>query len=208
MTNWKIAAKAIYGLVVAFLLLWGVTNCQENKKLSTELEMAQNNIEAYQGSLEGSQQAFNVLKLDMEQLSEQNDILLHKLDSVRKANKIKANKIHTAATQSQILNVSNSKGVRGDIISTLRDTVYTDTMQYNDLTKVYYSIGKDSVRMEIDLKNTQYLYIYHNKEYKNKKSFFKRLFTLDFKKVTKYKYNIINTNDLIKEDSIRIVENK
>ena len=208
MNNWKIAAKAIYGLTVAFLLLWGITNYKENKKLSTELEMATNNIEAYQGALEGSQQAFNVLKLDMKELSQQNDILLHRLDSVRKANNIKIKGLQTAATHSQILNVSKSKGVRGDIISILKDTVYTDTLLYNDLTKVYYSIGKDSIDMQIDLKNTQYLYIYNTREYKNKKNFFKRLFTLDFKKVNRYKYKIVNTNSLVKEDSIRIVEQK
>ena len=144
----------------------------------------------------------------MNELSQQNDMLLHRLDSVRKANKIKTNGLQTAATQTQILDVSKSKGVRGDIITILKDTTYTDTMQYNDLTKVYYSIGKDSVQMSIDLKNTQYLYIYKKREYKNKKNFFKRLFTLDFKKVNKYKYAIINTNDLLKEDSIRIVEQK
>ena len=144
----------------------------------------------------------------MDQLSQQNDILLHKIDSVRKENKIKTDGLKTAATQTQVINVSKSKGVRGDIISILKDTVYTDTLQFNDLTKVYYSIGKDSVDMQIDLKNTQYLYLYDSREYKNKKSFFKRLFTLDFKKVTKYKAKIVNTNDLIKEDSIRIVEQK
>lgn len=208
MNNWKIAAKAIYVGAVGILLFGWITTHQANKKLSTELEMANNNIEAYQGALEGSQQAFGVLKLDMKELSQQNDILLHRLDSVRKVNKIKTNGLRTAATQSQVLNVSTSKGVRGDIISILRDTIYTDTIQYNDLTKVYYSIGKDSVNMNIDLKNTQYLYIYKKREYKNKKSFFKRLFTFDFKKVNKYQYTIVNTNDLLKEDSIRIVEQK
>ena len=62
--------------------------------------------------------------------------------------------------------------------------------------------------MTIKLNNTQYLYTYKTREYKNKKNFFKRLFTLDFKKVDKYKYTIVNTNDLIKESDIRIIEVK
>jgi hypothetical protein len=33
-----------------------------------------------------------------------------------------------------------------------------------------------------------------------------RLLTLDFKKVNTYKYEIVNTNDLINTDSVRIVE--
>ncbi len=205
-SHYKIAAKAILSLSAALLLIYGITLYKTNKKLSESLEIAQNNIEAYQGSLSDSQQANNVLKLDMNKLSEQNDKLIQQIDSVRKINKIKSDNLHTAATQTQTIYVNNSKGVRGDIIEILKDTIYTDTLQYNNLTKVYYSIGTDSVNIALDVKNTQYLYIFKTREYKNKKSFFKRLFTLDFKKVDKYKYKIVNTNDLLKEDSVRIIE--
>ena len=75
----------------------------------------------------------------MNKLSEQNDKLIQQIDSVRKINKIKSDNLHTAATQTQTIYVNNSKGVRGDIIEILKDTVYTDTLQYNNLTKVYYS---------------------------------------------------------------------
>ena len=142
----------------------------------------------------------------MTKLSQQNDVLIQKIDSVRKKNNIKAKEITTAATQTQTILVNKSKGVRGDIIEVLKDTTYKDTLQYNDLTKIYYTIGKDSVNMILDVENTQYLYVYKHKEYVNKKSFFKRLFTLDFKKIYKYKYDIVNTNDLFKEDDIRIIE--
>lgn len=142
----------------------------------------------------------------MNKLSEQNDSLLNKLDEVRKEKKIKSSELNTAATQTQTLDVIKSKGVRGDIITILRDTIYTDTLQYNDLTKVYYSIGTDSVSIALDVKNTQYLYIYKKKQYKNKKNFIKRLLTFDWKKETKYKYEIVNTNDLLNTQDVRIVE--
>lgn len=144
----------------------------------------------------------------MEDLANQNDSLIQQLEIARKANKIKAKDLHTAATQQHVVDVSTSKGVRGDIISILKDTVYTDTIQYNDFTKVYYSIGTDSVNMRIDLQNTQYLFIYEKKEYKNKKNFLQRLFTLDFKKVKRYKYSIENTNELVKSENVRIIEAK
>lgn len=168
--------------------------------------MAQNNIEAYQGSLQGSQQANNVLQLTVDQLQSANDETLHKLDSVRQELKIKNKQLSSAATQTQIIYVNNSKGVGGDLVEILRDTTYTDSLQYNDLTKVYYTIGRDTVNVGIKLENTQYLFTYQTKEYKNKKSFLKRLFTLDFKKVKKYRYRIENTNDLIKTDDVRVVE--
>ena len=202
--NRKTLFKAISGLCVGLLLCWGITLHNQNKKLSQNLETAQNNIEAYQGLLSDSQQASNVLKLTVEQLQNSKDSVLHKLDSVRKELKIKPKQIHTAATQTQVLNVIGSKGVGGNII--VKDSIYTDSIQYNPLTKVKYTIGNDTVNIAIDLRNEQYLYVYTKREYKNKKNFFKRLFTLDFKKVTKYKYNIVNTNDLLKSKDVRIVE--
>ena len=202
--NRKTLFKAISGLCVGLLLCWGITLHNQNKKLSQSLETAQNNIEAYQGLLSDSQQASNVLKLTVEQLQNSKDSVLHKLDSVRKELKIKPKQLHTAATQTQVLNVIGSKGVGGNII--VKDSIYTDSILYNPLTKVKYTIGNDTVNIAIDLQNEQYLYVYTKREYKNKKNFFKRLFTLDFKKVTKYKYNIVNTNDLLKSKDVRIVE--
>ena len=200
--------KAILGLSVAFLVFFSINVYNKNKKLSESLEMAQNNIEAYQGSLQESWQANNVLKLDIEDLQNQNDKLLNRIDSVAKKLKIKPKQIHTAATQSQVLSVNESKGVQGDLIKILKDTTYNDSIKYNDLTTVHYTIGKDTVSIGIDLQNTQYLYVYSTREYKNKKNFFLRLLTFDFKKVTKYQYRIENTNDLIKTDSVRVIEAK
>lgn len=199
---------AILSLCVAFLLAFNITLKRDNKKLSESLEIAQNNIEAYQGSLSGSQQANIVLKMDINDLSKQNDKLLQQLDSVRKERKIKPSQITTAATQTQIIYVNESKGVQGDLITILKDSVYKDTIQYNDQTKVSYTIGKDTVSIGLDIHNTQYLYTFKTREYKNKKSFLKRLFTLDFKKVDRYRYEIVNTNDLLKTDSVRVVESK
>ena len=168
--------------------------------------MAQNNIEAYQGSLQGSQQANNVLQLQVDELQQYNDKLVHNLDSVRKELKIKPKQIKTAATQTQTINVIGSKETKQDIITVLKDTTYNDSIRFNDLTLVSYNIGKDTVSIGLNIKNTQYLYVYTDKHYKNKKSFLKRLFTLDFKKVKSTKYVIENTNDIIQTDSVRVVE--
>ena len=168
--------------------------------------MAQNNIEAYQGSLQGSQQANNVLKLTVEELQNYNDELVHRIDSVRNKLGVKAKHVNTAATQTQTINVNQSKEVVGDIINILEDSVYNDSIKFNDLTTVRYTIGKDTVNIGLDIHNTQYLYVYTNREYKNKKSFIKRLFTFDFKKINKTMYKTENTNDLIKVDSVRVIE--
>ena len=214
----KIAVDAILSLCVALSLLWGITLHNKNQKLSESLELSQNNIEAYQGVVSASQQANNVLKLDVANLRQTNDKLLHRIDSVMEANDIKAKNVNTIATQGQSIDVYGSKGVGGQVIlprDTIitKDTVYVqdrilkDSILFNDLTKVHYNIDNDSIRIRLDIHNSQYLYIYKKREYKNKKNFFQRLFTLDWKKVTKYKYKIVNTNELIKEDEVRIIEN-
>ena len=204
----KIAIKALLSLLVGLLVVFGINIYKQNKRLSKSLEMAQNNIEAYQGILNGSQQANNVLKLDMSQLQNVNDSLIQKIDSVRKELKLKPKVIRTTATQTQTIYVTASKGVRGqDIIKTIqKDTVYKDTILINPLTKIDYTIGKDTVSVNLDIKNQQFLYVYKKRQYKNKKSFIKRLFTLDFKKVDMYKYQIVNTNDIIKTSDVRVIE--
>lgn len=204
----KIAIKALLSLLVGLLVVFSINIYKQNKRLSKSLEIAQNNIEAYQGILNGSQQANNVLKLDMSQLRNTNDSLIQKIDSVRQQLKIKPKVIKTTATQTQTIYVTANKGVRGqDIIKTIqRDTVYKDTIQINPLTKVNYTIGKDTVSINLDIKNQQFLYVYKHRQYKNKKSFIKRLFTLDFKKIDIYKYQIVNTNDIIKTSNVRVIE--
>lgn len=204
--NYKLLLNAVLGLLMAFCLASGIFYHNKANRLSEELKMANNNIEAYQDALYGTQQASGVLRLDVKKLSEYNDKLVQQIDSIRKIQKVKKNEIQVAATQKQILNVNKSKGVGGDIITIIKDSVYKDSLQYNPLTKVYYTIGKDSVNIKLDVQNTQYLYVYKHREYKNKKNFFKRLITFDWKKKDVYKYKIHNTNDLLKEDSIKIIE--
>lgn len=202
--------KTLYNVILALLLAssisYGTIAHNKAQRLSEELKIANNNIEAYQGALSGAQQASGVLQLDMTKLQEQNDKLIQQIDSVRKLKGIKPKELLMAATHAQNVSVTKAKGVGGNIITLLKDTTYNDSIQYNDLTKVHYTIGKDSVRVKIDLQNTQYLYIYKHKEYKNKKNFFQRLFTFDWKKKYTYKYEIHNTNDLLKEDSVRVIE--
>lgn len=204
--NYKTVLGAVLGLSVALLLGWGTMLHKQNKKLSESLETAFNNIEAYQGIVSNNEKDKLTLQLTIQDMQESKDSLLQQLDSVRAANKIKPSVLTSAATQTQHVNVNWGKGVQGDLTVILKDTTYTDSISYNPLTKVYYTIGRDTVDINIDLQNTQYLYTYKHKEYKNKKSFIKRLFTLDFKKVVKSKYEIVNTNNLVNTSDVRVIE--
>ena len=199
--------ELILGSLLALSICYGTIVHSSNKKLSESLEQAQNNIEAYQGMISNSDSVNSVLQMDLKNLQNSNDKLIQQIDSVRKYSKIKKTSLTSAATQTQAIIVNKSKEITGkDLITILKDTTYIDSIQYNKYTTVYYTIGKDTVNIGLNLKNTQYLYTYKQKQYKNKKNFFKRLFTLDFKKVTRYKYKIINTNDLLKTSDVRIIE--
>ena len=202
--NPKTVLKAVFGLSVALLLMWSINLHKQNKMLSQRLEMASNNIEAYEGMLAENDDRNNTLRLTVEDMRASNDRLLQQLDSVIADNKIKQSKLKAAATQTQTVSVTGGKGVR--TVEVLKDTTYSDSIIYNPLTKVHYTIGRDTVNIGIELQNTQYVYTYKQKQYKNKKSFIKRLLTLDFKKVWKHKYEIINTNDLVNTSNVRVVE--
>lgn len=204
--NRKNLFKAILTAAVGVLIGWCVILSNTNKKLSERLEIATNNVEAYQDMLNNSQQANSVLQLNIKELNQQNDSMLHKLDSVRKELGVKPKYIKVAATQTQSVNVNQSKEIEGNIINILKNGIFRDTIRYNDLTEVYCAITKDTLSVGLDLQNTQYIYIYDKKEYKRKKNFVLRILTLDFKKVNKRKYEIINTNDLFNTSDVRIVQ--
>lgn len=213
--NWikqhkNIVKNIILSLVVSISLLFGITTHRENEKLSEELKIANNNIEAYQ-ELSSSQQASNVLYLDMQKLGETKDSVLTKIDNIAKDNEIKSKTILTAATQTQSLDVIQSKKVQQEektnLIEILKDTTYSDTIQYNPLTTVVYTIGKDTVRIGLKVDNTQYLYIYKDKHWRYK-TFWKRLTHFCWKKDESYKYKIINTNDLLETSDVRVVNAK
>lgn len=177
------------------------------KRLSESLEMAYNSIEAYEGIVNNANEENNTLTLTVQQLQQSNDSLLIQLREKAKEHNVKIDKVATSATQTQHLSVKGGKGVEGELTEIItKDSIYTDSIQFNDLTNVYYTITNDTVDIQLDISNQQFLYTFKHKEWKNKKNFFKRLITLDFKKVWKHEYKIINTNELIKTSDVRVVE--
>lgn len=164
--------------------------------------MAQNNVEAYQGLLSNSQQANRVLQLTVEDLKNTKDTQVERIVNTAKENKIKTKEITAAATQRQSLSVTGSNKI--DTI--YKDVNIVDSIIYNNYTKLYYNIYNNIIETKLDILNTQDLIVYTKKQYKNKKSFIKRLLTLDFKKITTTEYKIVNSNDLIQQDSVRVIQ--
>lgn len=198
--NYKASIFAFLSVLTALSLTFGIITHKKNLQLAESLNKAQQNIEVYQGLI-NPQQTFGVLQLKPEDLNNYIDPVIEKVSKTIKDNKIKPKEIDMVATGTQNLIVKSKEPIKIYI-----DTLYQDSIIYNKYTKLYYTLHKDTLNTILNIKNNQDLIVYSKKVYKNKKSFIKRLLTLDFKKIRKTEYKLINSNDLIKTDSVRVIE--
>lgn len=171
--------------------------------LNAEVSTKTNIIEAYQGMLNDEYANNNVLRLDISTLNSVNDKLLNQLDSVKNELKISNNALRTAMIQQSKVTVTEKEYI------VVNDSCeFSKEFKPNDLTIVKIELKDDSLKYELDIKNDQYLYIDSQRDWKNKhKSFFKRLFTWDWKKINYYNYNIVNSNPIVKVGKTRVIEN-
>lgn len=176
---------------------------QQVIRLNAEVSTNVNVIEAYRGMLNDEYANNNVLRLDISTLNSVNDKLLNQLDSVKNELKISEKALRTAMVQQSTINVAEKEYI------VVNDSCeFEKEFKLNPLTMVKIQLKDDSLRYELKIKNDQYLYIDSHRDWKNKhKSFFKRLFTWDWKKINYYKYNIVNSNPIIEIGKTRVIEN-
>ena len=88
-----------------------------------------------------------------------------------------------------------------------KEVDFTKELKLNSLTTITVS-RKDSILTTIlDLKNQQILIVEEKKEYRNKyKNGWQRFWHFDWKKDRVQKYQIKNTNDLIKVTDTRVIK--
>jgi hypothetical protein len=88
-----------------------------------------------------------------------------------------------------------------------KEVDFKEDLKLNPLTTITVE-RKDSILTAIlDLRNSQVLFVEEKKEYRNKyKNGFWRFLHFDWKKDRIRKYQIYNSNDLIKVTDTRIVE--
>lgn len=176
---------------------------QQVIQLNAEVSDNTNVIEAYQGLLNDEYEKNRVLRLDVSTLSGVNDKLLNQLDSVKNELKISNKNLKTAMIQQSSVNVSEK-----EYIIVNDSCEFNKEFKPNELTMLKIELKDDSLKYELNIKNDQYLYIDSKRDWKNKhKTFFKRLFTWDWKKINYYNYNIVNSNPIIKIGNTRVIEN-
>lgn len=190
---------------LAVIIIIGLTAfCfYQNKRinvLDTELGQVTNNYEYYQ-SLTGKLKEQNrTLQLSIADLNNANDSLLQNALEVQKELKIKDKNLQ----QIQVIN-TQMKDTVTQIIT--KDVNFKEELKLNPLTTIIIE-RKDSILTAIlDLRNSQILFVEEKKQYRNKyKNGFQRFLHFDWKKDRVRKYQIHNSNNLIKVTDTRVVE--
>lgn len=189
-------------IIVAFSLLF-INNIRlQNKVNSLDKELARsiNNASTWENIANSNIDNNNTLELTIQEYKNSNDSLIKVINDQQEKLKIKDNQLHQVTSTETV--------IRDTIVEKIpiNDTDFTIELKPNQLTTITVS-RKDSILTHtMEILNRQDLFIYTKKVYRNQyKNFFQRLIHFDFKKDRINKYQIVNSNDLIKVIDTRVI---
>lgn len=189
--------------VIIIIGLTAICFLQKNKinKLDKDLLITTNNYKCYEELNKELKNSGRTLQLTIDDLQQSNDSMVSVINKVQKELKVK----NKALQQAQVINTQMKDTTVTKIIT--KEIDFKEELKLNPLTTITIE-RKDSILTTIlDIKNQQVLLVEETKEYRNKyKTWFQRLFKLDFKKDRVRKYQIHNSNPLIEVTDTRIVE--
>ena len=189
-------------IIIAFSLLF-INNIRlQNKVNSLDKELARsiNNASTWENIANSNIDNNNTLELTIQEYKNSNDSLIKVINDQQEKLKIKDNQLYQIASTETV--------IRDTIVEKIpiNDTDFTIELKPNQLTTITVS-RKDSIFTHtMEILNRQDLFIYTKKVYRNQyKNFFQRLIHFDFKKDKINKYQIVNSNDLIKVLDTRVI---
>ena len=189
-------------IIIAFSLLF-INNIRlQNKVNSLDKELARsiNNASTWENIANSNINNNNTLELTIQEYKNSNDSLIKVINDQQEKLKIKDNQLYQIASTETV--------IRDTIVEKIpiNDTDFTIELKPNQLTTITVS-RKDSIFTHtMEILNRQDLFIYTKKVYRNQyKNFFQRLIHFDFKKDKVNRYQIINSNDLIKVIDTRVI---
>lgn len=190
--------------VILFMGLFSVCIYQSKKinSLDSKLAYALNNSRYYESlAINDAREKNRVLQLTVDQLNNSKDSMLLAIKKAQKELKIKDQNLK----QAQVINTEMKDTAQVRIITKDRD--FTQKLELNSLTTITVS-RKDSILTTIlDLRNQQIIFVEEKKEYRNKyKNGWQRFWHFDYKKDKSKRYQIKNSNDLIKVIDTRVIE--
>lgn len=193
--NIKVVAVIIISVLTAIVFL------QHNQieKKNKQIDKVTNNYLFYQEQYDCKDKETRLLKLNIDEFKETSDSLIQSLNTVKKELKIKDKQLKQAQMQNQEIKL--------DTTIVVKDNDFIKEIKPNNLTSLII-IKKDSIlTAKLNITNEQSLFISNKREYKNVyKNWFQRLIHFDYKKRNIYKYQIHNSNSIIKITKSRLIE--
>ena len=189
-------------IIIVFSLLF-INNIRLQNKVNSldkELARSMNNASTWENIANSNINNNNTLELTIQEYKNSNDSLIKVINDQQEKLKIKDNQLYQIASTETV--------IRDTIVEKMpiNDTDFTIELKPNQLTTITVS-RKDSIFTHtMEILNRQDLFIYTKKVYRNQyKNFFQRLIHFDFKKDKVNRYQIINSNDLIKVIDTRVI---
>lgn len=195
--NFRAVAVGLVSLLIATVF---VQNHQLQKK-NKEIDRITNNVRAYEQLASQKEQLNRVLQLTIEELNTSNDSLLKEAKDAQKKLKIKDKNL----TDVNVINTEIKDSVGTIIKHKLID--FDEELKINPLTTIIVSRKDSILKATLDIKNQQILFVEEKKEYKNKyRNGFIRFLHFDWKRIRTKKYQIVNSNPIIKVTDTRVIE--
>lgn len=200
--NWF--TKNFKVVAVSFIMLLTAISFYMHNQLEykdKQINALQNNIEFYQSVSENEHNRNIVLQITVDELNQSKDSLLQQITKIQKQLDVKNKNL----ISTNVINTQIKDSIKTIIKPIDRD--FIKELNLNQLTTIIVSRIDSTLSVKLDLQNQQILFIEDTKEYKKKyKNGFIRFLHLDWRKKHVRKYNIYNSNDLIKITDSRIVE--
>lgn len=195
--NYKLVAVGFVSLLIA-------TNFVQRRQLnnkSKEIERITNNIRAYEQIAFNKEEQNKVLQLTINELNASKDSLIEQVKDAQRKLKIKDKNL----TEVNVINTVIKDSVKTIIKHKQID--FEEELKINPLTTIIVSRKDSILKATIDIENQQILFVEEKKEYKNSyRNGFIRFLHFDWKRIRTKRYQIVNSNPIIKVTNTRIIE--
>lgn len=194
--NIKVVTIGIISLLTVTIFILGSQLSKKNK----EIDRLFNNVKAYEQLATENEKLNTVLQLTVNELNNSKDSLIQQVEQARKELKVKNKNLQ----QAQVINTV----IRDTVTKVITiDRNFNEELKINPLTTIKVTRTDSILTAKIDIQNQQILFIEEKKVYKNKyKNSWIRFWHFDWKKIRVRKYQIQNSNPLIRVTDTRIIE--
>lgn len=195
--NYRAVAVGLVSLLIATVF---VQNNQLKKK-DREIDRITNNVRAYEDIAFNKEKQNRVLQLTIEELNTSKDSLIQQIKTTQKEYKIKDKNL----TNVSVINTEIKDSTK--TVIKYKTVDFKEELKLNPLTTIIVSRKDSILTAKLDIKNQQTIFVEEKKEYRNKyRNGLVRFFHFDWRKIRTKRYQIINSNPLIKVTGTRIIE--